>query len=211
MRKIDKANEPRSLTEYRLAPEADYENYRDKNGLRATLVDEQRGLCCYCMSRIRSDERSMKIEHWQCQKRYPERQLEYRNLLGACLGGKGQQSRLQHCDTRKGELELKWNPAEPTHQIEARIRYDPDGTIRSDDPEFDQQLNDVLNLNLAKFRNNRKAVLDAVCEWWTRRKSQLQSRIPPFEIQRQIDRRIPQTGDLQPFDQVAVWWLRKRL
>ena len=79
----------------------------------------------------------MKIEHWQCQARYPAEQLNYRNLLGACLGGDGQPPHLQHCDTRKGDRDLQWNPADPAHHIETRVRYELDGTIRSDDAVFD--------------------------------------------------------------------------
>ena len=125
------------------------------------------------------------------------------------MGGEGQPPHLQHCDTRKGELDLKWNPADPAHQIEARIKYEPDGTIRSDDTQFDAQLNDVLNLNLIALKNNRKAVLSGVLDWWKNRKSQLQGPVPKSEIQREIQRRNDGTSDLQPFSQVAVWWLRR--
>ena len=98
-----------SLITHRQAPHSDYDNYPDKDSLRAMLVNEQRGLCCYCMGRIRSD--SMKVEHWKCQSRFPGDQLDYRNLLGACQGGEGQPRSRQHCDTRKGDSDLRWNPA----------------------------------------------------------------------------------------------------
>ncbi len=52
MRTILKGREPASLTEHRATPGADYDGYRDKDTLRAHLVAEQRGLCCYCLSRI---------------------------------------------------------------------------------------------------------------------------------------------------------------
>lgn len=68
-----------------------------------------------CLSRIRGG-RGMKVEHWYCQAEYPEEQLRYSNLLGACMA--------------------------------------------SDDPDFNQELNVVLNLNEARLRNNRKATLD---------------------------------------------------
>lgn len=96
----------------------------------------------------------MKIEHWRCQTRYPGRQLNYKNLLGACLGGHGKPSHLQHCDTRKGDLDLRWNPADPAHHIETRVKYELDGTIRSIDPRFNSELETVLNLNTPKIKNN---------------------------------------------------------
>ena len=211
MRTILKCTEPRSLTEHRVKTHSDYDNYTDKDGLREALEREQRGLCCYCMSRIRPDRVSMKIEHWQSQVRYPNRQLDYSNLLGACLGGEGQPMSRQHCDTRKGNDNLLWNPADPTHRIETRLRYEADGSIRSDDPTFDIQICQVLNLNLAQLKNNRKGVLDAVLEWWCHEKAKVQERVPRSRLKRERSRRTPQTGELQPFCQVAVWWLDQRL
>ena len=98
MRAIVKGPEPPSLTAYRLAPHGGYEDYPDKDALQRSLSAEQRGLCCYCMGRIRPDADSMKIEHWRSQARYPDEQLSYRNLLGACRGGEGQPRGRQHCD-----------------------------------------------------------------------------------------------------------------
>ena len=124
MRDIAKEPEPRSLTEHRAGEHCDYDNYQGKDELRQTLVREQRGLCCYCMGRIRADRDSMKIEHWKCLDRFPGDQLNYQNLLGACFGGEGQPSNKQHCDTQKGSRDLRWNPADPEHPIEPLGDYD---------------------------------------------------------------------------------------
>ena len=159
MRTIAKGPEPVSLIAHRKTPHSDYDNYNAKGELRNALVTEQSGLCCYCMGRISPDRSSMKIEHWRSQVRYSGKQLNYRNLLGACLGGLRQPPSLQHCDTRKGDSDLAWNPADPTHRIETRIRYELDGSIHADEADFDGQLNDVLNLNFPKLKNNRKAFL----------------------------------------------------
>jgi len=83
MRTIQKGPEPATLTQYRQQPDAVYDNYGNKADLRAALVAEQRGLCCYCQSRIRATPAHMKIEHWQCQADHPARQLDFSNLLGA--------------------------------------------------------------------------------------------------------------------------------
>ena len=104
-------------------------------------------------------QRTTKIEHWRSQSRYPDLRLVYLNLLAACLGGLGQPEELQHCDTRKGDRDLKFNPANPEHRIDRRIRYEVDGTIASSDEEFNAQLNEVLGLNLPMLRNRRKSVL----------------------------------------------------
>ena len=206
MRAIIKGREPHSLTTYRLTPRADYEDYRDKDTLRRALVAEQRGLCCYCMGPIRSDASAMKIEHWHCQEHYWDEQLVYRNLLAACVGGEGQPPRKQHCDTRKGNQDLLWNPAEPVHAIESRVQYGADGTIKSNDETFDSQLNGVLNLNLATLKEHRKGVLDAVLLWWRRH-----GPVPRHRIEREVRRYTPAHGRLTPYCQVAIWWLNRRL
>jgi uncharacterized protein (TIGR02646 family) len=211
VRTITKGAEPPSLTAHRQTAHCDYDNYSDKAALRVALAAEQRGICCYCMRRIRPEPAAMKIEHWRCQRHHQAEQLNYRNLLGACLGGHGQPSRLQHCDTRKADSDLRWNPAEPAHHIETRLRYEMDGSIRSDEPDFDVQLKDVLNVNIDVLKNNRKAVWVAITEWWTAEKARLRGPVPRALIERERDRRVAGNGELSPFCQVAVWWLDQRL
>ena len=157
---ITKGAEPNSLTQHRAQAHSDYNNYALKDALRAALVGEQKGLCCYCTRRIRAGSTEMKIEHWQCQATYPQQQLIYGNLLGACLGGEGKSPAEQHCDTRKANHDLNWNPATSAHVIESRLRYLADGTVESADGDFNTQLNDVLGLNLNYLKSSRKAVLD---------------------------------------------------
>lgn len=211
MRAILKGREPASLTAHRQRAHCDYDNYPDKAALRHALVTEQRGLCCYCMGRIRSEPMSMKIEHWHSRTRYQGEQLDYRNLLGACRGEDRRPAHLQHCDTRKGNRDLMWNPADPAHHIETRIRYEADGSIRSDDNTFGAQLEDVLNLNLPVLRNNRKGLRDGILDWWHHEKVLRRGPVPRARFQRERDRRVAGTGDLQPYSQVAVWWIEQRL
>lgn len=212
MRTITKGPEPRSLVEHRANAHCDYANYADKDGLRAALVRDQRGLCCYCMTRVDATATGMKIEHWRCQSRYAELELAYSNLLAACLGGYGQPEEKQHCDTRKGERDFKFNPADPGHCIEQRIRFEIDGTIASGDAELDTQLNDVLNLNLPLLKNRRKGVLTAILDWWKSEKARLRGPVPTEQLARE---RARHAGDgachLTPFDPVAVWWLDQRI
>ena len=212
MRAITKGQEPRSLVEHRANTHSDYGNYADKDGLRTALVRDQRGLCCYCMTRIEATGTAMKIEHWRCQSRHANLELSYSNLLAACLGGHGQPEDKQHCDTRKGEQDLKFSPADSAHRIEQRIRFELDGTIASSDVDFDKQLNDVLNLNLPLLKNRRKGVLDAILTWWKCEKARLKGPVPNDQLARERSRRVGDgSGVLSPFDPVAVWWLDQRL
>lgn len=204
MRRITKGTEPNSLTQHRAQAHSDYDNYAHKDALRAALVGEQRGLCCYCTGRIRAGSTEMKIEHWQCQASYQDLQLAYGNLLGACLGGEGKSPAEQHCDTRKASRDLKWNPANIAHVIESRVYFTSDGHIRSTDPEFDRQLDEVLNLNIAILRNNRKSILEVIANWWKTTPNARQ------KVQQQIDRLV-NAAEHSQFRPVAVSYLRQKL
>lgn len=203
MRTIQKNCEPASLTAYRKQPGANYDDYEDKDDLRQSLVEEQRGLCCYCQSRIRPYWDKMKIEHWQCQAVYPNRQLEYGNLLGACLGGKGHPEQKQHCDTRKGNAELCFCPADQAHPIERQIKFLGNGEIASPDADINTALNEVLNLNLDQLVSNRKAVLDAFKQRLGKGTLNAAREIQNWDGS--------QPGILPPYAQVMVFWLEKRI
>lgn len=203
MRTIQKGLEPATLTHHRKQPHANYDNYTDKTALRQALVTEQRGLCCYCQSRIRATPEGMKIEHWQCQANYPARQIDFSNLHGACLGGNGRSEREQHCDTCKGNNDLCFSVCDTAHPIERQIRFLGDGKISANDAAIDEALNVVLNLNLPRLMSNRKAVLAA-----------FQQRLQngrPFDPARELPKWDGSAlGDLPEFAQVVVYWLRKK-
>jgi uncharacterized protein (TIGR02646 family) len=209
MRTIAKGSEPESLRSHRAAG-GTYADFRDTQDLRTSLVAEQRGLCCYCTCRIWADGSAMKIEHWQPQSRYADQQLVYANLLAACLGGQGYAD--QHCDTRKGNRDLKFNPADPRREIESLISYGLDGTISSRDAEFSGQLDDVLGLNIAKLVNSRKGILNGLADWLRHEKARRQRSVPKVVIKRMRDKLLSQTrDDLEPFVQVKIWWLEQLL
>jgi uncharacterized protein (TIGR02646 family) len=208
MRSISKGKEPASLAEHRSAAFANYANYADMASLRNAIVTEQRGLCCYCLGRIRPTSSEMKIEHWHSQESDGAEQLDYSNLLGACMGNTGQPWKDQHCDTRKGDRDLSRNPSNPDHQIEDFIRFLPDGRINSPDRRFDEELNSVLNLNLAFLVNNRKALLDGFLKVISRPGAFPRTKLEKWVREWNGESHV---GDLEPYCQVVVYWLRKRL
>ena len=207
MKAIQKQKEPQSLIEHRTSSYADYNNYKEKDNLRESLVADQGAICCYCLQRIHPTEDGMKVEHWHCQTGYPAEQLDYGNLLGACLGGEGKPPQLQHCDTKKGDQYLARNPATPAHSIEAFIAFLSDGSIESSDQVLNGQLAPVLNLNLLMLKRNRKAALDAF-------KDSLAGRgtLTKAQLARERDVWLTRTdGRLKEYCQVVVYWLRKRI
>lgn len=159
---INKQQQPNSLTWYKNDINASYNNLTSavKDEIRDALLAEQGYVCAYCMKRIKAE--AMKIEHWACRHNNPEQQLDYSNLLACCEGNEGQTPDKHTCDTKKGSLRLKYSPANPAHNINARISYQKNGRISSNEADFDQQINDVLNLNEPRLVSNRRAALNAV-------------------------------------------------
>lgn len=208
MRGIAKGAEPSSLIQHRSKSNADYQNYPDKDVLRKCLVAEQRGICCYCLSRIRPEVHGMKIEHWHSQATHSAEELDYSNLLGACMGNEGQPRSNQHCDTHKGNMNLSWSPAYPSHHVEDMIHFEPSGQVSSSDGAFDAELNSVLNLNTSILVNNRKAVLNAFIRTLEKRGG-----IPRTTWEKQLREWNGESSaaELRPFCNVIVYWLRKRL
>ena len=209
MRTIAKGPEPDSLTRHREELYSDYENYREKNDLRRALFIEQRGLCCYCMGSIKPERTSMKIEHWKSRSECSARELDYSNLLGACRGGEGQPRRAQYCDTRKGNRDLMWNPANPVHDIETHILYEFNGKIYSSDTKFNSQLEEVLNLNLAILVNGRKAAIDGILDWCELEMGRSGGSVSSKSLLSYRDELADGDGELPQYWQAQVWWLER--
>jgi uncharacterized protein (TIGR02646 family) len=206
MKNIQKKPEPISLTEHRCNTHTNYDNYADKDDLRNSLVDEQRGICCYCMQRIQPNLENMKIEHWKSQKYFSAKQLDYDNLLGACLGGMGKPYKDQHCDTRKQEKDLSFNPASQSHDVEKMFMLPGSGRIEAKDPQLQKELEDILNLNHPRLVSNRKAVIDSFTQLLRNnaiRDSDLPKYLASWEGKGE--------GKLEPFCQVVIYYLRKKI
>jgi len=159
------------------------------------------------MSQIRPDPDAMKIEHWRARGHHPEKQLDYSNLLAACIGNDGRRNADRYCETCKRGKGLSRNPANPSHRVEDLVRFLGDGTIISTDPVFDTELNEVLNLNLRFLVNSRKSVLSAFQEALGRRA------LSRADLRKWLEDWNGESGpgNLRPYCQVVVYWLRKRL
>lgn len=212
MRQIKKGKAPKVLTQYSATPGATYNGFQSAERmqiLRESLLNEQGGICCYCMQRIYPNEDAMKVEHWRSQTRFPGHQLDYSNMLAACMGNEGEPEEEQHCDTRKGKKDLARNPAKPSDRIEDFIQYLGDGKIVSNDPHLNRHLGkDVLHLNRAVLVTNRLSVLDAFCRSLPANRTLTKGEL----LRMEKEWGSGATGiELNPFCGVVVYWIRKRL
>ena len=126
-----------------------FDNEFPKNDVKAVLVHEQRGLCAYCMKRIRMDSHS-RIEHLVPLSIDKEKAIDYNNMLGVCDGGErivGQQGHILCCDAHKSEAVIHISPLNKMQMD--KIAYKPDGTIYTDpkDKEMEKDIDETLLLN----------------------------------------------------------------
>lgn len=158
---INKLKEPNSLLAHRKSG-GNYENLSsaDKMELRHQLLEEQGHICCYCLRRIPEEKLEMhhtKIEHFKCQTKYAEKDLEYSNLFLACRGNEGNGKGNQFCDTAKGDADINsFNLLDPN--INNLIYYTKNGTISSYDTGIDEDIKLILNLNDQSLQSQRAAV-----------------------------------------------------
>lgn len=126
-----------------------FDNEFPKNDVKAVLIHEQRGLCAYCMKRIRVDSHS-RVEHLVPLSADKEKAIDYNNMLGVCDGGEkalGQQRHILCCDAHKKETEMCTSPLNKVQMD--KIAYKPDGTIYTDprDDSVENDINETLQLN----------------------------------------------------------------
>jgi uncharacterized protein (TIGR02646 family) len=221
LKKIVKRNEPRSLTTYRsqipsqnILDENIYDDfpYKTKEGcknnetdnLRKSLLEEQGYICCYCMSRISCD--NSKIEHFKPQSPHRDKQIEYSNLFISCNDGEGKNSANQHCDTKKGNRELR--AIDLLDSIENHIIYNKKADKIEIDSQNDAIKNDlaILNLNVSRLQKNRKESYDNVIQRLKQKGFSIQN------IKRILNYyKSKHNGKYEPFCEMIVYFLTKKL
>jgi uncharacterized protein (TIGR02646 family) len=206
VRPIEKGAPPPEIVSYR-NDTTPFDEFRHKDSVRRALTEEQGFLCCYCLRRINPDADSMKIEHWAPQAIERERWYDWSNLLGACPGGTAGAARHQTCDTHKGSTPITVNPTLAEHV--ARVRFRGDGTVYSEDPLFEQDLNRTLNLNDVTLVAARRARVAAVHVELRKHEGSWSRAL----LERQLDKWRPRrmTGRLPEFCEVVAQELERRL
>lgn len=160
MRKIVKGREPREWTEYRATPGAEYQSIPE---LRDSLLKEQGYICAYCMRRIphrdRNSNEDSRIDHiWG--RNHKERELDYSNMVICCPGAISGNKDF-HCDKCKNDRDLSFSLFDDN--FFNTLKYNSkDGTISSSNPQWDKEINEILNLNNSLLKENRRQVMEGV-------------------------------------------------
>ena len=185
---IQKNSEPNSLREHRNTPGADFDGL-DKTELRDSLLKEQGYLCAYCMKRIRQ-ENKVKIEHYKARNKVNPQRFT--------------------CDTRKKEQELHINPQDKNDM--ETIFYDNQGKIYSKNPEYQKEIDEVLNLNdpYGYLISNRRAALEPLLK----RIHDLKPGQDAMPLLRKVERYCYSKNDMQEYPEyvgILRWYVKRQI
>ncbi|MFO0756699.1 MAG: hypothetical protein U0359_09420 [Byssovorax sp.] len=229
MKRVEKGAEPAALHDYRAVPGATYDGHDFgpvKDQIRDGLLRDQHALCAYCMRRISKKTRPhptkpdaqplflMKIDHWRSQERHPELQLSWTNMIGACPGGEGQPGPDQTCDTKKGEHDITLNPQTEAHL--ATLHCTSSGVLRSTNAQFQEDIDQRLNLNHRILVEDRKASLKRALDRLSKKFPG--TTIPISAVRRlaeeietpALNRDDPPVSELPEHSHVLRLWAKKR-
>lgn len=226
---ITKKAEPDGLAELRrkaaeqgLSPEAAYKTLHNplKKRVRDSLVEEQGGLCAYCMCKIprsdAGDQTPINIEHYISRNPVDGMDvgqgLDYRNFFAVCHGNRGKHGTRRECDltcdAHRGNTKLrKVNPLAPSTL--ASICYDMKGNIDATDPDVRFDLVQTLDLNCpsAPQPAERKAVLDTLLNDLNNIPQEMLESYCTQVLSNYLSESNPKT----PYVGVLIWYLQSLL
>jgi hypothetical protein len=94
------------------------------------------------------------------------------------------------------------------HNVQALVRFLPDGTVTSTNDVFNTELNTVLNLNHPFLVNSRRGVLLGLQKTLEKRGTLTRQ---DWERLHGEWTGLAHAGELQPFCSVVVYWIEKKL
>ena len=154
MIKIVKDKESKEWEEYRNTEGVDYQSIPE---LVDSLLKEQGYICAYCMRRIPCKDNisneNHRVEHILSREKHPDKKLDYKNMVICCPGHIGEEN---HCDRLKGDMDISFNLFD--ENFIRTLSYKSDGKIISSNVTFDNEINEVLNLNTSLLKANRKEI-----------------------------------------------------
>lgn len=201
---IKKKKMPNSLIGYRKTENASFNNLPTeiKDELRRSLLEEQGYICAYCMKKLENNSSKVKIEHYVARDESNE--LDYRNLLAVCKGNEGEPFEKQTCDTRKGNEVLRIDPQKEGDIL--TIEYTSNGEIKSNNPDFQEDFDNILNLNNTfGLVKSRREALNSLKRNLGKRKAHLTE-----DTIRRIYTRYLESEIKESYVGILLWYLQKR-
>lgn len=204
MRKIVKSRrQPRKWTEYCCTPGVDYQASPE---LREILLKEQGFICAYCMKGLDAEGKNTKIEHMKCRRLHPDLKFKYRNMVVCCSGDT---FGFRHCDTSKGDEDISFDLL--SDPFFTTLTYGlGTGTIKSSVASWDNEINNLLNLNNEYLKRERLAVLQAAIDTLDKNKNWNETQSELTRLRDEWDQ-MDEGGRYKQFCGIVVYFLNKRL
>ena len=169
----------------------------DKAKIKNVLLNEQGLICAYCMCRIGAADST--IEHYLTRSDNPNRSLDYENLLAVCSGRAG---RDRTCGNSRENKPLHIDPTEERHI--RTVSYSFGGEISSNDSDFQNDIDAVLNLNISKYKARRQAALDGLI--WDLEALKQNGLLDLAELQQRRDKYTAEKHKEQ-YVGILIWYL----
>lgn len=230
MIRIVKNHEPRELKDYResesitgVRPTYDSMSSDLHEYVLSKLVEEQGGLCAYCMCRIPETDKKTgctlkcTIEHIEPQSMTRgtenwKKELEYSNFLAVCSGNENRGALC--CDKSRGNKKLFLTPL--NSKCNHLIQYSNSGKIEAAETipneeerkEINHELNDILNLNNGKdLKAKRKYALEGMLA--VLQKQQKDQDLE--ECKRKLRELETSRGQKVEYVGILIFWLKKHI
>ncbi|QUB82131.1 hypothetical protein [Prevotella jejuni] len=209
---IKKQSEPHQWTAYKKTTGA---TYQSQSYLSASLLEEQGYICAYCMRRIPCKDslcnEDHRIEHINPRSKYPDNQLDYNNMVIVCPGHMGDND---HCDRSKGDKKINLSPLNSS--VIQTISYGNNGLIKSSNPVWNRELNDILNLNDKVLVKARKTTLEAIIKQLNIKKKEKKDKWTKNMLKKYLDRYQEKHSDngkkkYYPYCGIVIYYLQKKL
>ncbi|RKZ73335.1 MAG: TIGR02646 family protein [Gammaproteobacteria bacterium] len=157
MKSIKKGNEPKELMEWKQKGFTKFKSLRRskvKSEVKNALMEEQGYICCYCEQELIATDSH--IEHFLPQDSYPEKALDFSNMLCSCQDQikKGEP---RHCGNLKGNNEISISPLD--EDCESFFKYTYDGYIEPVDENARITI-EKLGLDITKLNALRRDAIE---------------------------------------------------
>ena len=195
-----------------------------KSDTLESLIKDQGYICCYCMQKIYTNGLTSAsplyptIEHYIAQHTQESKNknldTDYKNMLATCHGNDKKDPENKHCDSNRGGKEFKYlNPLDKS--CETVLGYGDDGSIICLDDthrtDIERDIEEVLNLNFQKIKDNRKSVINGVKKAKKFCKNKLKDKWNKEEFKKeQLAKCVKSSsGEYEPYIQVNIYVLSK--
>lgn len=201
MKKITKHKRPpKFLRDFQVHyPKRTYEdiNGEFRNQIKRYLINEQFGLCCYCMKKIRPE--NSHNEHFIPRSKAPELSLDYRNLFASCNGFKDQRENCGHKKNNWFDSSLTISPLDSF--CEKTFIYGMDGTISSYSPSGQEMIQQLELNNPLLIKARKTAIYEYLADEY------LDEDTAEDYIH---DLYYPIGGELEPFCMAIIYQIKKQ-